>query len=93
MSGFGGRGSIPSTNFSHGSSVGQSARLLTEWSWVQVPLVTKTYQSLNDNLVPLGLSLVEPGGVCPLQSVVRVHHGTRDAPKHCSNTLQRAVLD
>ena len=40
MSGFGGRGSIPPTNFSHGSSVGQSARLLTEWSGVQVPLVT-----------------------------------------------------
>ena len=56
MSGFGGRGSIPPTNYSHGSSVGQSARLLTEWSWVQVPLVTKTYQSLNDTLVPLCLS-------------------------------------
>ena len=34
-------GSSPTEDtFSHGSSVGQSARLLTVWSWVQVPLVT-----------------------------------------------------
>ena len=33
-------GSNPGETFCHGSSVGQSARLLTVWSWVQVPLVT-----------------------------------------------------
>ena len=33
-------GSNPGETFCHGSSVGQSAWLLTMWSWVQVPLVT-----------------------------------------------------
>ena len=41
-------GSSPGVGNCHSSSVGQSARLLTVWSWVQVPPVTKTCQSLND---------------------------------------------
>jgi hypothetical protein len=33
-------GSIPAQDACHDSSVGQSARLLTEWPGVQIPLVT-----------------------------------------------------
>ena len=94
MSGFGGRGSIPSTNFSHiRYQLVDPRGFRPAESGVQVPHVTKTCRSLNDNLV----LIAQPGLERPAFN--RVAEGSnpsqdiRDAPKHCSNTLQRAVLD
>jgi hypothetical protein len=53
-------GSSPTRITSHGSSVGQSARLLTEWSGVQVPLVTKDLR--------YGRQSASEGGVDPAVS-------------------------
>ena len=42
---------VPDETTCHGSSVGQSAWLLTMWSWVQVPLVTLSISLMVKRLI------------------------------------------